>query len=95
MLILEGVDFARQNVCDFVIALGGGSVLDGGKAISAMLTNPGNLLDYLEVVGKNHLAAQGSPVDCHSTTAGTGTEVTRNAVLSCHRKASEVSLRSA
>jgi alcohol dehydrogenase class IV len=95
-LILEGVDFTRQNSCDFVIAFGGGSVLDGGKAISAMLTNPGNLLDYLEVVGKNQpLQHRAAPMIAIPTTAGTGTEVTRNAVLAVTEKRVKVSLRSA
>ncbi len=95
-LILEGVDFAKKNGCDFVIAFGGGSVLDSGKAVSAMLTNPGNLLDYLEVVGKNQpLQHRAAPMIAIPTTAGTGTEVTRNAVLAVTEKRVKVSLRSA
>src|ERR1017187_3709029 len=51
-LIAQGVHQARAENCDFVIAIGGGSVIDAGKAIAGLLTNPGEVLDYLEVVGK-------------------------------------------
>src|ERR1039458_5605336 len=67
---------------DFVIAFGGGSVLDAAKALAALLTNPGDPLDYLEVIGLGHpLAAPAAPCIAIPTTAGTGSEVTRNAVL--------------
>src|ERR1035441_276736 len=68
---------------DFVIAFGGGSALDAGKAIAALLTNPGDPLDYLEVIGLGRpLAIPAAPCIAIPTTAGTGSEVTRNAVLS-------------
>ena len=51
-LIREGAALARKNKCDVVVAVGGGSVIDGGKAISALLTNHGDIFDYLEVIGK-------------------------------------------
>src|ERR1019366_5108189 len=67
---------------DFVIAFGGGSVLDAAKALAALLTNPGDPLDYLEVIGLGHpLAPPAAPCIAIPTTAGTGSEVTRNAVL--------------
>ncbi len=95
-LILEGVQFAKGQGCDYVIAFGGGSVLDSGKAIAAMLTNPGDLLDYLEIVGKNlPLTNRSAAMIAIPTTAGTGTEVTRNAVLAVSEKKVKVSLRSA
>ena len=94
-LVQEIVEFSRKCMCDFVIAFGGGSVMDAGKAASAMLTNPGDLLDYLEVVGNNlPLTQPAAPCVAIPTTAGTGAEVTRNAVLAVPEKQVKVSLRS-
>jgi alcohol dehydrogenase class IV len=94
-LVRRGVEFGRQERCDGVIALGGGSVMDAGKAVAVLLTNPGELLDYLEVVGKgNPLKNPGVPIIVAPTTAGTGTEVTRNAVLGVPERKFKVSLRS-
>ena len=94
-LVQEMVSFSRKNGCDYVLAYGGGSVLDAGKATSAMLTNEGDLLDYLEVVGKNQpLKSPAAPCVAIPTTAGTGAEVTRNAVLAVPEKKVKVSLRS-
>ncbi len=94
--ILVGVERARASACDFVVALGGGSVIDTGKAIVALLTNPGDPHDYLEVVGKGKTLTQlAAPLIAIPTTAGTGAEVTRNAVLSVPEKRVKVSLRSA
>ncbi len=90
-----GVEQARRAECDVVIGLGGGSVLDTGKAIAAMLTNQGALLDYLEVAGKGHaLSHPPAPFIAIPTTAGTGAEVTRNAVLASPEHKVKVSLRS-
>ena len=92
---MAGVHLARANHCDLVISLGGGSVIDAGKAIAAMLTNPGEVLDYLEVVGRNQLLSiSPAPFIAIPTTAGTGTEVTRNAVLASPAHQVKVSLRS-
>ncbi len=94
-LVQQIVEFSRKNECDFVIAFGGGSVMDAGKAASAMLTNPGDILDYLEVVGNNQpLTQPAAPCVAIPTTAGTGAEVTRNAVLAVPEKQVKVSLRS-
>src|ERR1039458_2651512 len=80
---------------DFVIAFGGGSVLDAAKALAALLTNPGDPLDYLEVIGLGHpLAAPAAPCIALPTTAGTGSEVTRNAVLASPEHRVKASLRS-
>jgi len=93
--VADGVALARQNRCDLVVALGGGSALDSAKAIAAMLTNPGELLDYLEVIGRGQsLKEPAAPFIAIPTTAGTGAEVTRNAVLASPQNRVKVSLRS-
>jgi alcohol dehydrogenase class IV len=85
---------ARELGCDFVVAFGGGSIIDAGKAISALLTNTGDLMDYLEVIGKGEpLTEDPAPCIAIPTTAGTGAEVTRNAVLMCERNKVKVSMR--
>jgi alcohol dehydrogenase class IV len=94
-LVIEGVARARKAGCEIVVAMGGGSVLDTGKAIAALLTNRGNLLDYLEVVGGGQqLARPSAPCIAIPTTSGTGAEVTRNAVLGVPEKRVKVSMRS-
>jgi alcohol dehydrogenase class IV len=94
-LVEEGVRQAREARCDVVIALGGGSVIDAGKAISALLTNDGPTRDYLEVIGKGRpLTNRAAPYIAIPTTAGTGAEVTRNAVLMAEEERVKVSLRS-
>jgi len=91
----EAVQAARQAGCDIVISIGGGSVLDTGKVVAAMLTNSGELEDYLEVVGAGKpLALNAAPHIAIPTTAGTGAEVTRNAVLSVPEHWVKVSMRS-
>ena len=91
----NGVAFAKKESCELVISIGGGSVIDAGKAIAAMLTNDGELLDYLEVIGHGkNLARHSAPFIAISTTAGTGSEVTRNAVLASPQHKVKVSLRS-
>lgn len=94
-LVLEGVQQARADACDLVIGMGGGSVIDTGKAIAALLTNPGEPLDYLEVVGRGQaLPRSSAPYIAIPTTAGTGAEVTRNAVLGAPEHHVKVSMRS-
>jgi alcohol dehydrogenase class IV len=91
-----GVALARSRNCDHVIAIGGGSAIDAGKAIAALLANPGDPLDYLEVVGRGQpLANPSVPFIAIPTTAGTGSEVTRNAVLAVAEHRVKASLRSA
>jgi alcohol dehydrogenase class IV len=93
--VQAGVVVARDNHCDVIIGLGGGSAIDTGKAIAALLTNPGDPLDYLEVIGRGQALTQMPlPYIAIPTTAGTGSEVTRNAVLASHEHHVKVSLRS-
>ena len=92
-IVRDGVKAARD--CDMVIGLGGGSVLDAGKAIAALVTNPGDIFDYLEVVGRGQpLVHTPLPYIAIPTTAGTGSEVTRNAVIESTEQKVKVSLRS-
>lgn len=94
-MVEEGTRVAREARCDVVVAMGGGSVLDAAKAIAAMITNDGALRDYLEVVGAGRpLVARAAPMVAMPTTAGTGSEVTRNAVLMVEDARVKVSLRS-
>lgn len=91
----KGAELARRETCALVISLGGGSVIDTGKAIAAMLSNEGKLLDYLEVIGEGKaLTRPSAPFIAIPTTAGTGSEVTRNAVLGSPQHRVKVSLRS-
>jgi alcohol dehydrogenase class IV len=95
-LVAEAVNLARRESCDLVIAMGGGSAMDTGKAVAAMLTNEGDLLTYLEVVGQGKAMTQHPvPMIAIPTTAGTGAEVTRNAVLSVPQHQRKVSMRHA
>jgi len=95
-MVMEGTKFARQYNPQVMIALGGGSILDAGKAIAGMMTNPGDPLDYLEVIGKGKaIQNQATPLIAIPTTSGTGAEVTQNAVLLSPEHKTKVSLRSA
>jgi alcohol dehydrogenase class IV len=92
----DGAHFARQEGCELVVAMGGGSALDAGKALAALMANTGDVLDYLEVVGRGQaLERQAAPMIAIPTTAGTGSEVTRNAVLASTEHGVKASLRSA
>ena len=94
-IVSAGVDLLKQADSQVVISFGGGSTIDTGKAIAAMATNPGSPLDYLEVVGLGKsLTHQPLPFVAIPTTAGTGAEVTKNAVLAVPEHKVKVSLRS-
>jgi len=93
--VTEGAARARAFRANSVIACGGGSAIDAAKAIAALATNPRPVLDYLEVVGRGlPLDADPLPFLALPTTAGTGAEVTRNAVLSVPEARVKASLRS-
>ncbi len=95
-LVESGAQLVRENRGDVIVAIGGGSVIDAGKAIAALAANPGPVLDYLEVVGRGRPLRHASvPCVAVPTTAGTGAEVTRNAVLAVPEAHVKVSLRSA
>ncbi len=74
--VMAGASFARENGCDFIVALGGGSVMDASKAISFMATNDGDYWDYVPAgTGKGlPLKYKPLPVVAITTTAGTGSE---------------------
>ncbi len=87
---------AREHGADVVAAIGGGSVIDTGKAVAMLLGNGGDPLDYLEVVGSGRSITRPSvPFVAVPTTAGTGAEVTANAVLAAKAHGLKASLRSA
>ncbi|WP_425099683.1 iron-containing alcohol dehydrogenase [Tropicibacter sp. S64] len=93
-MIEAGVALAREAEVTSVIAIGGGAVIDAGKAIAALVPAPGAMLDHLEVVGKGlPLQADPLPFAALPTTAGTGAEVTRNAVIAVPEARRKVSLR--
>jgi len=91
---LEGRELALAHQAQAVVAVGGGSVLDAGKAIAALATNRQHPLAYLEVIGQGQpLTERPLPFFAVPTTAGTGAEVTHNAVLKSPEHQRKVSLR--
>ena len=90
----RGIRLAQAEGCDLVIGFGGGSPMDAAKGIAALLGNGGDPLDYLEVIGRGSALTKPSlPCIAIPTTAGTGTEVTRNAVILSPEHGVKVSLR--
>jgi len=93
--VRRGADLARSEGADVVVACGGGSAIDAGKVIAALLGNGGDPLAYLEVVGRGQPPTKPSlPFVAIPTTAGTGSEVTRNAVLASPEHRVKASMRS-
>jgi alcohol dehydrogenase class IV len=94
-LARAGVAAAREHGVDVVAAIGGGSVVDVGKAVAMLLGNGGDPLDYLEVIGSGRAITRPAvPCVAVPTTAGTGAEVTANAVLAAPGHGVKASLRS-
>jgi alcohol dehydrogenase class IV len=94
-LVREGARRVEDAACDVILSLGGGSAIDAGKAIATVATNGGEPLEFLEVVGKGHpILVPPLPFIAVPTTAGTGSEVTRNAVLGSTEHGVKASLRS-
>jgi alcohol dehydrogenase class IV len=94
-MVRDGLALANHENCDWVIGIGGGSVIDAGKAIAAMMRNEGDVLDYVEIIGQGKtLTKKPARYMAIPTTAGTGSEATRNAVLASPEHRLKVSLRS-
>ncbi len=90
----EVTTLAKKMGCDGVVAIGGGSALDLAKAVSALITNDGDVLDYVEVFGKGQaITTAPVPLICVPTTAGTGSEATKNAVLKSNEHGLKASMR--
>ena len=81
--VMAGANVARENECDFIVALGGGSVMDASKAIATMATNLGDVWDYIGGgTGKGQpIKVDPLPIICITTTAGTGSEVDQWGVI--------------
>jgi alcohol dehydrogenase class IV len=91
---LAAVELGRKSGVQLVVACGGGSVIDLGKAAAALLPNPQDPFEFLEVIGRARpLAVAALPLIAVPTTAGTGAEVTKNAVLASSEHRVKVSLR--
>jgi alcohol dehydrogenase class IV len=94
-LVREGARRVQSAACDVIISVGGGSVIDAGKAIAIIATNGGEPLEFIETVGKGRaIVVPPLPFIAVPTTAGTGSEVTRNAVLGSTEHGVKASLRS-
>jgi alcohol dehydrogenase class IV len=93
-LVDRAVESARDVDADVVVAVGGGSVVDTGKAVSGLIRNEGGVIDYLEGVGNKVIDGHVVPMIAMPTTAGTGSEVTKNAVITADDGSFKKSMRS-
>ena len=93
--VMLGSLFARENGCDFIVALGGGSCIDASKAIAIMATNPGDLWDYIQSgTGKRKvIGVKPLPIVAITTTAGTGSETDAGAVITNERTYEKVGIK--
>jgi len=93
-IVSEATEIARTNNCDAVVALGGGSVIDTGKAVSGMAPNAGDIVEYLEGVGTGRVMEHDPlPMIAIPTTSGTGSERTKNAVITSRAQGFKRSFR--
>ncbi len=89
--VIQGKDFAAETV----VGIGGGSAVDAGKAIAGLITNGGSARDYMEIIGKGYkITKPALPYIATPTTAGTGSEVTKNGVISAKEEGFKASIRS-
>lgn len=89
------VEIGLKNKSELIIGLGGGSVIDAGKAVAGLISNGGNSKDYMEVIGKGRkITKEALPYIAIPTTAGTGSEVTKNAVILSKEDKLKSSIRS-
>ena len=95
MTVRRATTRAREEQCDCIIGFGGGAALDTAKAVAVLVTNAGDVLDYLEIIGRGKaLSEPPLPLLAIPTTAGSGAEVTRNSVIASSENRVKVSLRS-
>ncbi len=93
-VLMAALGEARDQQPDWVVAIGGGAALDMGKALAGLVPAKGDPMDHLEVVGKGlPLTTDPLPFIAIPTTAGTGAEVTKNAVIGLPEMGRKVSLR--
>jgi alcohol dehydrogenase class IV len=94
-VVRRGTDLARHERCDCALGFGGGAALDAAKAIAILMRHPGDVMEYLEIIGRGRtLTEPPVPLVAIPTTAGTGSEVTRNSVIASPEHRVKVSLRS-
>jgi alcohol dehydrogenase len=93
--VMAGAVFAKENQCDFIVALGGGSPMDASKAIAVMATNPGDLWDYVQSgTGKRKaIVNKPLPIAAITTTAGTGSETDMGAVITNEETQEKIAIK--
>ncbi|MCM8710124.1 iron-containing alcohol dehydrogenase [Clostridium sp. SYSU_GA19001] len=93
--VMAGAVFAKENGCDFIVALGGGSSMDASKAIAIMATNPGDLWDYVQSGTGKRKAIENKPLPiiAITTTAGTGSETDAGAVITNEETQEKVGIK--
>ncbi|HLP09493.1 MAG TPA: alcohol dehydrogenase-like regulatory protein ErcA [Opitutaceae bacterium] len=87
--VMAGVEAFRAGECDFIVAVGGGSVIDAAKGIGIVATNSGHILDY---VGVDRVPAPMPPVACIPTTCGSAADVSQFAIVTDSRERVKVAI---